>query len=93
MAITKTKKPALLTITKATSQARRHVDRIMPGVMATVDSRLSHDLDTDTPIVVTTVTFPRMHDGISDLRAALHALSGIRDCRTETARIVITRTR
>lgn len=82
-----------LTVTLATSQARKHVNAIMPDVLATVDSKLSHDLATDTPIVITTVTFPRGHEGISDLRAALHSLPGIRDIRTESSRITITRTR
>lgn len=81
-----------LTVTQATSQARRHVDRIMPGVMATVDSRTSYDLKADVPIVITTVTFPHMHAGISDLRAALHALPGMRDFKTESARMTFTRT-
>jgi hypothetical protein len=48
----------MLTVPQATSQARRHVDKIMPGVMATVESKLGHDLATDTPTVITTVTFP-----------------------------------
>jgi hypothetical protein len=47
-----------LTVPVATRQARKIVDAVMPGVMATVESRLSHDLTTDTPTVVTTVTFP-----------------------------------
>ena len=72
--MTDTKKAPLLTIQKATSQARRHVDRLMPGVLATVDSRLSHDLETDTPLVVTTVTFPRGHAARHLLGAALTAM-------------------
>lgn len=82
-----------LTIPVATRQARAIVDRVMPGVMATVESRSSHDLQADVPIVITTVTFPRMHDGISDLRAALHSLTGIRDIKTECSSITITRTK
>jgi hypothetical protein len=88
-----TKPSPALSVALATRQARRHVDAIMPGVMATVESRLSHDLDTDTPTVVTTVTFPRMHPAISELRLALTGLRGQRDTRTDADRITITRTR
>lgn len=82
-----------LSITQATSQARKHVDALMPGVMATVDSNLTADQVTLAPIVRTVVTFPHMHAAVSELRAALHSLSGIRDIRTESTRITITRTR
>lgn len=82
-----------LTIPVATRQARAIVDRVMPGVMATVESRSSHDLQADVPIVITTVTFPRMHDGISDLRAALHSLTGIRDIKTADSSITYSRTK
>ena len=51
----------MLTVSKATAQAGRHVRSMMPGVGATVESRLSHDLATDTPTVVTTVTYPAGH--------------------------------
>lgn len=81
-----------LTVTKATTQARRIVDKVMPGVMATVDSRTSWDMDADVQVIITTITFPRMHEGISDLRQGLHSLPGIRDCKTECSSIVITRT-
>jgi hypothetical protein len=65
-----------LTVVKATRQARALVDRVMPGVGATVDSRLSHDLDTDTPTVVTTVTFPRNHAMLPALAAAFGGMGG-----------------
>jgi hypothetical protein len=91
--MTNTKAPALLTIPQATKQARRHVDKLMPGVGATVESKLSHDLDTDTPTVITVVTFPHMHSAISELRAALHSLPGIRDMATADSSIRFTRTR
>lgn len=76
--MTKTKAPKLLTIPQATTQARRHVDRIMPGALATVESRLSHDLDTDTPLVITTVTFPAnmAADSKTALSLALSRLAG-----------------
>ena len=76
--MTDTKKAPLLTIQKATSQARRHVDKLMPGVLATVESRLSHDLETDTPLVITTVTFPANMAATSKtaLSLALATLAG-----------------
>jgi hypothetical protein len=83
----------MLTVTKATSQARRHVDKIMPGVMATVDSRLSHDMATDTPTVITTVTFPANHPATRDLEAALVTKLDHRKVDFGPARIVITRAR
>lgn len=86
------RKPAGLTVTKATRDARRLVDRIMPSVGATVESKLSHDLATDTPTVTTVVTFPHMHPAISELRFALDQLAK-RDIKTDPSRITITRTR
>jgi hypothetical protein len=53
-----------LTVPVATRQVRKIVDAVMPGAMATVESKLSHDTVTDTATVVTTVTFPA-----GDLRA------------------------
>ena len=92
--MTDTKKAPLLTIQKATSQARRHVDRLMPGVMATVDSRLSHDLATDTPLIITTVTFPEHHTNAVALMDALDVnLSGVRKLDAASASLTITRTR
>jgi hypothetical protein len=88
---TKTRK--LLTVPQATTQVRRHVDRIMPGVLATVESKLSHDLDTDTPTVVTTVTFPKGSAGRHLLYAALTLLSGYRSRVGADSSIVITRAR
>lgn len=81
-----------LTVTKATTQARRHVDRLMPGVMATVESRLSHDLDTDTPLVVTIATFPATYSPVA-LADALKALPGAASVRAHATRIVLTRAR
>lgn len=81
-----------LSIPQATRQARKHVDALMPGVLATVESKLSHDLAADVAIVRTTVTFPHMHPAISELHAALRSLSGIRDFRTDSARMTFTRT-
>jgi hypothetical protein len=82
-----------LTVPQATSQARKHVNKLMPGVMATVESKLSHDLATDTPTVVTTVTLPAGHVNAGPLSSALRSLPGIILARHEPARIVLTRTR
>jgi hypothetical protein len=82
-----------LSITQATSQARRHVNKLMPGVMVTVESKGTADPATLAPIMRTVVTFPHMHPAISELRAALHSLPGIRDIRTDSTRITITRSR
>lgn len=53
-----------LTVPVATRQARKIVDKVMSGVMATVESRSSFDLKTDTAIIITRITFPA-----GDLRA------------------------
>lgn len=89
----KTKTPAPLTATKATSQARRHVDAIMPGVGATVESKLSHDLATDTPTVVTTITFPAGQAGRTGLALMLETLPGFRARTVADASIRIIRAR
>lgn len=90
---TKTRPAKPLTVQQATREARRHVDRIMPGIMATVDSRLSHDLESDTPLVVTTVTFPVAADGQLKLLRALDSLAGVIDYTWADSSIVITRSR
>lgn len=87
----KTKTPAKLTVTQATSQARRHVDKLMPGVMATVESRYSWNLAEDRQIVITTVTFSGDHPNRSTLYGALSSLPGVTGVRTGWARFVVTR--
>lgn len=88
------RKPAMLTVSQATNQARRHVNKIMPGVMATVESKLSHDLATDTPTVITTVTFPRQAGGeVARLSAHLATLAGRTNLVAADSSIVITRAR
>lgn len=81
-----------LTIQQATREARRLVDRIMPGVGATVESRGSWDLDTDMPTMITRVTFPE-----NDLRgyALYQALAGLphRSIAVGSCSYVITRAR
>jgi hypothetical protein len=47
-----------LTVPVATRQARKIVDKVMPGVGATVESKSSFDLKTDTAIIITRITFP-----------------------------------
>lgn len=87
-------KPAkLLTAPQATRQVRRHVDRIMPGVMATVESKLSHDLATDTPTVITTVTFPRGHMAGMDLYSALTTIPHRGSIAVSAESFTITRAR
>jgi len=86
-------KTSALTVVKATSQARRYVDKLMPGVIATVESKLSHDLATDTPIVITTITFPRAHAARHVLVVNLNTLSGVRGSSDSDCRIEITRAR
>lgn len=81
-----------LTISRATRDARRVVDRVMPGVNATVESRFGHDLDTDTPTVITEVTFPDGDLRRVELGMELRALSDA-SARVERARVVVTRKR
>lgn len=70
----KTRKPT--TQVSATRDARRIVEKLMPGVGATVNSRTSWDLKADRPTVVTTVTFPRDHEQRLTLGACLVTLPG-----------------
>lgn len=70
----------MLTIKTATVQARRHVDKVFPHkAMATVTSRLSYDLASDTNTVITDITYPAAAAGeIERLRAHLSTLPGFR---------------
>lgn len=81
-----------LTVQKATREARTIVDKIMRGVNATVESKQTAEVSTLIPVISTTVTFPRMHESISDLREELCTLTGLRDMRTECSSITFTRT-
>lgn len=83
----------MLTITKATSQARRLVSAAMAGSMTSVSSRLSHDLDTDTPLMVTVVSYPAGHAGETLLAISAMRLKGAVKIDGETSRLVITRDR
>ncbi len=81
-----------LTVPVATRQARKIVDAVMPGVMATVESKLSYDLDGVTPTVVTTVTFPAGHPNALALFSDLSYLSNRHgNMRYADSSIVITR--
>lgn len=79
-----------LTVPKATTQARRIVDKVMPGVMATVDSRTSWDMDTDAQVIITTVTFPETADA-SGVACWADALPDAIRSTWSSCRIVITR--
>lgn len=75
----KLSKPAGLTVSQATRDARKVVNRVMPNVGATVNSKLSYDFGASAGVVITTITFPRI--GNTDprgwqLAAALAGLSG-----------------
>lgn len=85
--------PKPMTVTRATTEARAKVDKLMPGVGATVESRLSHDLVTDTPTVITTVTFPAYHHNAMGLALSAHLLSGYRSHVLADSSLVITRSR
>lgn len=90
--MTKTK-AAALTITKATNQARRHVDKILPNTMSTVESRGSWDLEADVALMVTTITFPGGHPNRALLATALHSLAGSVKVELFDTRITLVRTR
>lgn len=79
-----------LTVSKATSQARRIADRIMPNAGVTVESRTSWDPTTDVATVVTTVTYPRTW-AYQTLGEALGALPHVIDSVWADSSIVITR--
>lgn len=81
-----------LTVSRATTQARKIVDAVMPGVFATADSRSTWDIATDQQVIVTTVTFPRNELRGYSLYTALLALPGqLASIRVGSASYVITR--
>lgn len=79
-----------LTIPVATRQARKIVDKVMPGVMATVESKDSWDLATDTQTITTTITFPAGHICADLLYVTLNR-SIVGTIRYADSSIVITR--
>lgn len=80
-----------LTIALATRQARKHVDKMMPGAGATVESKGSWDVATDTQTVVTTVTFPRGHEMALMLACTLATLPGYLSYTRGDSSITLTR--
>ena len=85
------RKPAGLTVQKATRDARRCVEKTVPGVIATVNSRTSWDLAAGTGTVITVVTFPRGHVGSAALAAMLIDLPGVMASTTADSSVTITR--
>lgn len=83
----------MLSTSKATSQVRRIVDAVMAGAMATVDTRMSHDLATDTPLAITTVSYPAGHSGEVLLGMRALRLAGVLKLDGDPCRLVITRDR
>jgi hypothetical protein len=79
-----------LTVPQATRQARAVADQLMPGQGVTVESRRSHDTDTDTPTIVTYITFPEAADA-SDVACAVESLAGHLRSTWSTCSITITR--
>jgi hypothetical protein len=67
-------KTSELTISKATAQTRRLVDKIMPGVMATVESKRSYDLAAGKATIVTTITHPEYSNHVALAQAAIEVL-------------------
>lgn len=81
------------TTVSATRDARRIVQKLMPGVGATVNSRVGWDLDANRETVVTTVTFPPNHKSAFDLWTALIALPNATNAgHRDSCRMVVTRT-
>ena len=79
-----------LTVPMATRQARKIVDQVMAGAVATVESKRSADAVTLEPTIVTTITFPRGH-GNADLLFTTLNRSIIGTIRYADSSIVITR--
>lgn len=81
-----------LTVQKATRDARRCVEVTVPGVGATVNSRIGWDTALDRQTVVTTVTFPANQAGRTGLALLLADLSGVISRTVADSSITITRT-
>ena len=82
-----------LTISRASRDARRIVDKMMPGVNATIESRTGYDLAGDFATVVTTITFPLDHPARHLLVVNLAAIDEDATIVDTCSRIVITRKR
>ncbi len=83
----------MLTVQRATGQVRRITDAVMAGALATVSTRLTHDLSTDTPLAVTTVFYPAGHSGEVLLGMRALRLKGVLKIDGDNSRLVITRDR
>lgn len=84
-------KTKTLTTSQATSQAAARVRNLMAGEVITVNSRGSWDMDTDTHLVITTISYPPMHPAALDARAALRRMAGVRDVVVGNGYITVTR--
>ncbi len=84
-------KTKTLTIPTATSQAASRVRQVMAGEIVTASSRGSWDLDTDTHLIVTTVSFPPAHPGALDARAALMRLPAVRSVKIGAGYMTVVR--
>lgn len=83
----------MLSVQKATNQARRIADRAMAGAMVSVSTRLGHDLATDTPLAITTISYPENHAGEVLLGIGATRLAGVLKLDGDPSRLVITRDR
>lgn len=83
-------KPAGLTISKATADARRLAVRHLPAELVTIESRLSYDLNADQKLIVTVLTFPAKVSSLALWRAT-EALSAVEGRVWSACRIEITR--
>ena len=83
----------MLTVQKATSQARRIVGDLMTGAMVSITTRLTHDLATDTPLAVTTVSYPEGHASETLLGIRATRLKGVVKLDGDPSRLVIIRDR
>jgi len=86
-------KPAGLTISQATRDARKvvNVGSKMPGPFATVESRNSWDAGHDVQVIITMITFPANERGARLLADELLKLSGRIRMIVADSSIVITR--
>lgn len=85
-----TKQDVGLTVPQASREARRITDKLMPGQGVTVESRRSHDLATDTPTIITYITYPEAVDA-SGVALKIESLSGVLRSTWSTVSITVTR--
>lgn len=85
-----TKQDVGLTVPQASREARRITDKLMPGQGVTVESRRSHDLATDTPTIITYITYPEAADA-SDVACAVERMPRALRSTWSTVSITVTR--